>query len=317
MSGRADGLVRLCHKCCRRCSPRCMGCDMGRWSITSILLLAQVVLGVRAQRVPETDERLSFEVASVKPNKDTTAPPTFELSPAGRIVVTAYPLFQLIRIAYTSNSIETEQQIVGGPDWLKSDRFDFVAKATGTLEADETGRPTRLLAMLRALLEDRFHLRVHTEVRDASVYLLVLASKGGKPGPQLHRSSQDCHGPVGNLVSPDSPRWCGWRGGGTGHYTIQGLTMADFATGVAGTWTVGRPVIDRTGLSGRWDAQIDFIPTFVPGPNADSAPAPNPAADSGPDMLSAMRDQLGLKLQGAKAKIDDLVIDHVEHPTED
>jgi uncharacterized protein (TIGR03435 family) len=282
--------------------------------ILSSLLVAELVLGARAQTVAE---RLSFEVASIKQNPDTVASPTFELSPAGRLTVTAYPLFQLIRIAYTSNAIETEQQIVGGPAWLKSDRFDFVAKANGSIEADETGRPTRLVAMLRELLEDRFHLRVHTQLREASVYLLVPAHRDGKPGPQLHQSAQDCRGPVGNLVPPDSPRWCGWRGGGTGHYTIQGLTMADFATGVAGTWTVGRPVIDRTGFAGRWDAQIDFVPTFVAGPNADSAPVPNPNANGGPDMLSAMRDQLGLKLESAKAKIDFLVIDQVERPTPD
>ena len=93
--------------------------------------------------------------------------------------------------------------------------------------------------------------------------------------------------------------------------------MADMATGFAGTWTVGRPVLDRTGLSGRWDAQIDFVPTFVPGPNADSAPIPNPSADSGPGMLSAMRDQLGLKLEAARTKVEYLVIDRVERPAPD
>jgi uncharacterized protein (TIGR03435 family) len=93
--------------------------------------------------------------------------------------------------------------------------------------------------------------------------------------------------------------------------------MPDMAVGFAGTWSVGRPVLDRTGLSGRWDAQIDFVPTFVSGPNDPAVPVPNPAADSGPSMLSAMRDQLGLKLQAAKAKAEFLVIDHVEKPTPD
>jgi hypothetical protein len=65
------------------------------------------------------------------------------------------------------------------------------------------------------------------------------------------------------------------------------------------------------------DLQLDFVPTFVPGPNAESAPVPNPAADSGPSMLSAIRDQLGLKLEGGKATIEYLVIDHVEKPTPD
>ena len=260
----------------------------------------------------------AFEVASIKQNRDGNATQNLEVQPGGRIAITAYPLFQLIRIAYNSNTLQTEGQIVGGPGWLKSDRFDVVAKATGSLEdGTEPGRPTRLLAMIRSLLGDRFRLRAHTELRETSVYLLMLANKDGKAGPQLRPSAQqDCSGSLTELAQ-DSTRWCGWRGGRTGHYTIQGLRMADIATGFAGTWTLGRPVVDRTGLPGRWDAQIDFVPTFLPGPNAESVPVPNPAADSGPDMVSAMRDQLGLKLEAGKAKVEYLVIDRVERPAPD
>jgi uncharacterized protein (TIGR03435 family) len=260
---------------------------------------------------------LSFEVASIKQNTDPVAMPTWLLQPGGAVTITGVSLFQLIQVAYESTSIQIAGQIVGGPSWLQSDRFDLVAKAVGSLDADETGRPTRLLAMLRSLLDERCRLRTHTELRDASVLLLMLAAKDRKLGPQLHRSTQDCRGPVGNLVPADSPRWCGWRGGGTGHYTIQGLRMPDMAVGFAGTWSVGRPVLDRTGLSGRWDAQLDFVPPLVPGPNDPSLPVPNPAADTGTSMLSAMRDQLGLKLQPARAKAEYLVIDHVERPTAD
>jgi uncharacterized protein (TIGR03435 family) len=284
----------------------------------AVLLAVVVTASIAMPRAQTPTASPAFEVASIRQNRDGSVPQKFDWQHGGRVTVTAYPLFQLIRIAYNSNSIQTEGQIVGGPSWLKSDRFDLVAKANGSLDADETGRPTLLIAMLRSLLEDRFHVRVHTELRDALVYFLALANKDGRLGPQLHRSAQeDCRGPVGTLVPPDSTHWCGWRGGGTGRYTIQGLTMADMATGFAGTWTVGRPVLDRTGLSGRWDAQIDFVPTFLPGPNADSAPIPNPAADSGPSMLSAMRDQLGLKLEAARAKVEYLVIDRVERPTPD
>ena len=121
----------------------------------------------------------AFEVASIRENRDGSVPQKFDWQPGGRVTVTAYPLFQLIRIAYNSNSIQTEGQIVGGPSWLKSDRFDLVAKANGSLDADETGRPTLLIAMLRSLLEDRFHVRVHTELRDALVYFLALARTAG------------------------------------------------------------------------------------------------------------------------------------------
>lgn len=286
---------------------------MRRWLLLLLLVVAPALLHGQ-----QSDQKsLTFEVASVKQNTDGSAMPNWILQPNGGVTITAYSLFQLIHIGYSSTSIQIDTQIVGGPRWLKSDRFDIVAKANGSIGADETGRPTRLLAMLRSLLQDRFRLQTHIELRETSVYLLTLANKDGRLGPQLHQSTQDCRGPVGNLVPEDSPRWCGWRGGGTGHYVIQGLTMPDMAVGFAGTWSVSRPVLDRTGLSDRWDAQIDFVPTFVPGPSDATQPVSNPAADTGPSMLSAMRDQLGLQLQAAKAKAEFLVIDHVEKPTPD
>jgi uncharacterized protein (TIGR03435 family) len=233
------------------------------------------------------------------------------------VSITAYRLHQLIAIAYDSPSIQTRDQIVGGPAWIKSDHFDILAKASGDFENDESGRPTRLLAMLRSMIEDRFKLRMHSERRKAPVYMLLLASKDGRLGPQLHPSKQpDCRGPNEYTLPASATRWCGWRGFGTGHYILQGQTMADVSRGIASAWSVGRAVLDRTRLSGRWDAQLDFVPTFVQGPNPDSGPVSNPSAD-GPDFFSALRDQLGLKLQSGSAEIEYLVIDHVERPTPD
>jgi uncharacterized protein (TIGR03435 family) len=287
------------------------------FAVGVVLLVAAVGARVLIGGQAEDQKSLAFEVASVKQNTDAGATSNVVLQPGGGLTITAYTLFQLIQVGYTTTTIQIASQIVGGPSWLKSDRFDIVAKATGSIDADETGRPTRLLAMIRSLLQERFRLRTHVELRDTPVYLLVLSNKDGKLGPQLHRSAQDCRGPVGNLVPQDSPRWCGWRGAGTGHYVIQGLMMQDMAVGFAGTWTVGRPVLDRTGLPGRWDAQIDFVPPFVPNPNDTTVPVPNPAADSGTSLLSAIRDQLGLKLESAKAKAEFLVIDRIERPTPD
>jgi uncharacterized protein (TIGR03435 family) len=196
-----------------------------------------------------------------------------------------------------------DEQIIG-PSWIKSERFDIVAKAKGSLAPDETGMPVRLVAMMRSLVEERFHVRAHTEMREVSVYLLVLASKDRKLGPRFHQSSQDCRGVIATASpeQPDSTNWCGVRGGVmSGHIRIQGLTMAQMATRFANDWVVGRPVLNRTGLEGRWDGDIDFVPAFLPGPNPDSAPVANPAADSGPGMPSAIQEQLGLKLDSAKA----------------
>ncbi len=282
--------------------------------VAAVLILTFPPLRATVKTAGQAGERLVFEVASIKQNLDTTTTPHFDWQPGGRVAITAEPLFQLIRFAYNSNSIQTEAQIVGGPRWLTSDRFDVIAKANGSLDGDETGRPIRLLAMLRSLLEDRFHLRVHTERRDAPVFLLVRQGQRRPLGPQLHPTrQQDCRGPVGTLVPPDSSRWCGLRGR-VGHYTIQGLTMADIAWVLSTSSSVGRPVLDRTGLSGRWDAEIEFVPAFIAGPNGDSAPVANPNADSGPSVFSAVQDQLGLTLEAAKANVEHLVIDHVDKP---
>jgi len=176
-----------------------------------VRLLADVAGGFAVPRLHGQDharpKALVFEVASIKQNMDAGATPAWVLEPGGGLTITACSLFQLIAIAYDSNAIQTRDQIVGGPAWLKADRFDIRAKANGSLNGDETGRPTRLLAMLRSLLEDRVKLR--------------------------------------NLVPPDSSRWCGWRGFGTGRYTIQGLTMENVARGLASAWEVSRPALDR------------------------------------------------------------------------
>jgi len=80
---------------------------------------------------------------------------------------------------------------------------------------------------------------------------------------------------------------------------------------------VGRPVTDRTGLTGLYDWHIEFVPAFLNGPNPDSPPIANPAADSGPNLFTAIQEQLGLKLQGEKTQVEYVVIDHVEQPTPD
>jgi uncharacterized protein (TIGR03435 family) len=98
---------------------------------------------------------------------------------------------------------------------------------------------------------------------------------------------------------------------------MQGITIPQMTTTFANYWDVGRPVLDRTGLTGRWDVKLDYVPAFVVGPNADQAPVPNASPDSGPYMFLALRDQLGLKLESSKAPVDVVVIDHVERPTPD
>ena len=135
-------------------------------------------------------------------------------------------------------------------------------------------------------------------------------------GVALHLSAIDCQvtapGTIG--VRPDSPRWCGFNAG-PGRVIAKGQTMKEFAAMLSNLSAIGRPVHDATGLSGRFDFQFEYTPRFVAGPEPGTL-VPNPDADSGLTMFTAIQEQLGLRLQSDKAPIDVVVIDRAEIPTD-
>jgi uncharacterized protein (TIGR03435 family) len=219
----------------------------------------------------------TFEVASIKRNPGVDARQGSRVLPGGRIELTNMPLRTLIRIAYGS----TGAQIVGGPGWVASDGYDVVAKVTGDPAV-----------ALKALLEERFHLQVHTEKREAQAYALVLANKDGKLGPELTPSHADC------TPGPSSP--CGIRGG-NGDVTYTGLAIPQIATSLAGFPAVRSPVADRTGLTGRYDLHLIY----------GSEPS-----DTAPNLFTAIVEQAGLKLQPEKSLVDFIVVDRAERPEE-
>ena len=173
--------------------------------------------------------------------------------------------------------------------------------------------------MLNRLITERFHLVVHTEMREMPMYVIVLANKDGKLGPQLHPSTIDCPEPKPDQAPapPDPVRWCGFRGVGSGSVFAQGVTLVQMATIFSAYGEVRRPVFDRTGLTGKFDLHIESTPALLPGANADSSQVPTPPADSGPSVFTAMQEQLGLKLESTKGPVEVLVIDHAEKPTPD
>ena len=281
---------------------------------TALIALASCV--VVAQEQPQSPV-VTFEAASVKPNTAPGGPQNFQCCAGGRVTITNLPLRQLIATAYASDAIQTPGQMVGGPGWL-SDRFDIVAKAEGDLVPDAQGRPTRLVAMLRTLLEDRFQVKVHTEMRETQTYALVLVNKDGKFGPRLKVS--DCKGP--DLAPPPDPTGqshpCGrFWGNLTGNQNARGIQIGMLARSLAGYWVISRPVFDHTGLTGLFDFNMEFTPAFLQNSNPDGAPIPNPAAETGATIFTALQEQLGLRLQSEKAPVEYLVIDHVEKPTPD
>jgi uncharacterized protein (TIGR03435 family) len=250
----------------------------------------------------------SFDVASVKPNKDG-GPSSVRVTPGGMLSVTNNNLRNIIRNAWNISN----DQIVGGPDWLDSDRFDITAKASRPFSQDEAR------GMLKALLAERFGLVTRNETRELPVYVLVLARKDGALGPQMRKSDLDCAAlfaavtaggkmperlPNGNLPCGISVR------------AAQGLVVASPASMEQLTRNlvggVGRIVVDKTGLQGYYDFTLNFAPESVPG-----APAA-PAADvTAPSLFTAMQEQLGLKLEPGREPVQVLVIDRAARPAAD
>ena len=215
-----------------------------------------------------------------------------------------------------------DNQITGGPGWLASDRFEVLA----TTSPDVTMASAR--AMLRALLADRFGLATHMEQRDLPVYVLGLARDDRRLGTELRQSGAQCAPPTGprNVPMPPPPpppppvtgRVLELDGGGlpcpsmvfnnvtSGHWSIRGWSMERLAQRLTGT--LGRPVIDRSGLQGAFDIDLTY---------GSQAPALESSASTDiPALTTALREQLGLRLESTRAPIDVLVVDRVEQPSD-
>lgn len=258
----------------------------------------------------------AFEVASVKPNKSGDQRVMIQLPPTGRFTATNIPLRLLLRQAFDVQGF----QIVGGPNWLDSDRFDIVAKTPDGMTAPEQMRP-----MLRALLADRFKLVAHNETREMPIYSLVLARTDAKLGPALSVAKVDCEarfnaarrgGPPPQFPAPGQPMECGFMMGG-GTMNVGGMPMLELARSLSPL--VGRIVIDKTGLKGRYDFQMTFAPEgrgFGPGPGPGGVEPP-PVDPNTPSLFTALQEQLGLKLESERGPVDVVVIDRIEQPTED
>jgi uncharacterized protein (TIGR03435 family) len=287
-------------------------------SAVQSLFVTAVVFAAVAALSSQSPARESFEVASVKPNPADDVAEAVQLLPGGGVRMTGIRLQTLIRVAYASTSIQRGEQIVGGPSWIASERFDIIAKANGELTPDAEGRrPQRLIEMLKTLLEDRFGVRAHTERRKMPAFELRLSARDGTLGPKLKVSTAECARPIAG-AKPEPDRWCGFRsmrGGST--VTARHVTMAEVAAYFAGYAVVGRPIADETGLTDRYDFLVEFVNAFVENPNPNAPPIPNPNADSGPSLFTALVEQLGLTLRSANAMVPVLVIDRVDHPTPD
>ena len=250
--------------------------------------------------------RESFEVASVKSNDGSTGQRAIIVDP-GRFSARNVALIDLIRYAYGFDSLATQSQVTGGPGWVGSSRFDINATANG--------QPT--LAMLKTLLQDRFKVVAHLGSREQAIYALVRNRPTGELGPRIHVSTSACEGP--GLPSPrtssQTDKRCGIRGR-PGVYSAEGVNMADLARALANFPVVDRVVVDRTGIDGVFDWNLEWTPSFNAGPTRDGIVA-NPDSDAGLSLFVALREQLGLRLEAQRGMVEFLIIDHAELPTPD
>jgi len=227
------------------------------------------------------DAHPSFEVATIKPTDPNDSNQGFHTR-GHRISIENETVESLISFAYAIHA----HQIVDGPAWFHSDRYDI----DGVPDVEGEPNLKQYQEMVQKLLADRFQLKFHREKRELSIYAITIA----KGGPKLTKSTAD----------NDQIDQTG-NGNGNQHRTkFTNNSMADFALGMQ--YFMERPVIDQTGLTGRFD----FVLTWTP--DASHTGDPNAA----PGIFTAVQEELGLKLEPTKGPADVLVVDHVERPSE-
>ena len=303
------------------------------FSVATILLL-----GAAANLGAQTPAATTFEVASVRPsnpNPDPTNPLTqialMLPQPGGRFTATNTPLRMLIMTAF---ELQQEAQITGGPPELLAAKYDITAKAPVAFIAMKD-----LPQLLRTLLADRFQLKTHTETREMPVYDLVLARSDGRLGPDMRPSKSDCSNKQDEIAAQQSaaivrgdfasvmgkPGTCAMTtdtSGGPLNLMMRG--DGQDMKQIVDTLQVftGRTVRDKTGLTGRYDLDLKMDIQMVlamakrMGANIPAAAANIPQAD-GSSLLTALNEQLGLKLESTRGPVNVLIVDSVEAPVAD
>jgi len=280
-------------------------------------LLASVVMAVTA--LAQSPERPpSFEVASLKQNTSGDSRTRMQTQPGGRLIVTNAKVKALIATAFemADSPSLVDVRILGGPEWIGSERYDINAKANTEFKPSPDGPARELLLMIRSLLEERFKLKAHRETRELPIYELVVARADGRLTPEMRRPAADCDAAIAAGIppprQPGEPPPCGMMGG-PARMIAGGTTMQRLAANL--TVRLDRIVFDKTGLAGRFAFTLAWTPDQIP----TEAPPPGipPIDPNGPALFTALQEQLGLKLQPAKGPVEVLVVDSIEHPTPD
>jgi uncharacterized protein (TIGR03435 family) len=281
----------------------------------------------RAQAQPQTQPqtqdgtaapKYEYEVASIKLSKpaDLNRMMIGIRNTQGGFDATGVNVRMLIKMAYNIQ----DNQLENAPSWIDSDRYDIDAKmdddtAAALPKMSQDDRNAARQQMMQALLADRFKLTIHKDSKELPVYMLTI----GKNGPKLKEATAD------EIAAAASRGGGGGRGGqfrmsmgpGSMSLTAQASTIEDMARMLSNV--VGRTVIDKTGLTGRYDISLNWAPDDMGRgpmgmPPGGGAP-PAPTDSNVPPLPTALQD-LGLKLESGKGPAEIVVIDHIEKPSE-
>jgi len=271
----------------RPCSVCTLACPL-----ISIVVLSLVVgwraIDVTAQAPSQQD----FEVASIKRSEPgSLRGPTFEFLPGGSLRIANGTLRAILETAYDVR----EFQILGGPGWVNSERYDILARTADSLSnlAGATNDVKAVRLRLQALLRQRFNLEVHRETRELPEYALEVAKKG----PKL---IQDGGSNGSSNARTGIQRSCGQMIG-------TNATMANLTLMLARQ--LDRPVLDRTGLTGKYNFQFVWTPD-------SGLCSGSPDSSNAPSIFTALEETLGLRLESIKGPVDSLIIDHADRPSE-
>lgn len=243
----------------------------------------------------------AFDVASIK--RDVSSEPDTLVRVIPTLHFERANVKFLVMMAYQVHDF----QVIGGPGWIDSDRYNIDAKAERPPAVNMEYRDLQL-RRLQTLLRDRFNLTIHRETKELPIYELTVA----KGGPKLKPPNCIQREPGDTTISPGKTSWdyCGLIGfNGRGRLQSSSTTLVNLANYLSNP--LSRTVVDKTGITGEFQVQLTFAPDTPTGPTDGAT-----AADLGPDFFTAIQEQLGLKLESAKGPVESLVIDHVERPSE-
>jgi uncharacterized protein (TIGR03435 family) len=241
--------------------------------------------------VAQATPKPAFEVATIKRNVSLAEGGSVGMQPGGRFRAVNADLRFMIATMYRTGPRLFASQIIGLPDWATSDHWDITAKVTDDVAGQSPQELFRKMPpMVQSLLEDRFKLRLHRDTQPQPTYALVVAQRDGAKGMQFHPTTIDCLKEPARCQIQSLP----------GHFSGVGVTIPTLMIALGNA--VERVVVDRTGLKGSFDVDLDW--------------ASDPSSDK-PSIFTAVQEQLGLKLEFERNPVDVVIVDHVERPVED